>query len=199
MTDLADRRNLMTQTKQGIAPTSESQSGHDALEEAVRNLDRMNFWINNCDTKLAAIVAFHGLLLAGMIVAAATVRGAIVGLGNLGWLLGIPLAAYGALAFLSLLRCAIGLTPDIKPRRTDKYKGAELLFFGAVASSKLEDYVEAFGALSTEERLRGYCHQIHTNASIAQVKFRHAAVAVSLAQWVLLFWSIIIIVSYCLK
>ncbi|MED4130167.1 hypothetical protein [Shouchella miscanthi] len=40
-------------------------SDSEVKEEAVQALDRINFWISNCDTKISFSLAFAGILLAG--------------------------------------------------------------------------------------------------------------------------------------
>ncbi|RDY70859.1 hypothetical protein DXT76_10770 [Halobacillus trueperi] len=163
----------------------ERRSGEESAfdkEEISKTLDRVNYWISNCDTKISFALAFAGVLLA-VFFTSNVINDSLEGLldllktydtktaiafTNVTLLVGFFICLVTALVFFML-----GLKGSVNSYNY-KQEGLttnSLLFFGTIKSTEFKRYKEAVESSSPLELRNDYLSQIHINSTICQRKF----------------------------
>lgn len=183
----------------------------DKREEAYRTLDRINFWISNCDSKASFILAFLGIFFPLVLTNQVTidsVKSAVHTVNNLTISSGIVLLLSTVLLILMIYLLCEGLFYIINSLKasinTDTFshnKGlskVSIYFFGSIASRGFMEFVERIDKVSEEEVLNDLHSQVYINSCICNKKFIYYNKAVSStrkALVVFLFLVLIYVVS----
>lgn len=156
-------------------------------DEASSTLDRINFWISNCDTKISFSLAFSGILLGGFF-SSSIISGSLntfvtkmINIENApkGW--NMVLLGGTTLVFLAFIICMIvavtylfrGLKGSID---TSVYQQPGLvtdskIFFGTIANQPFQTFQQKATTNSQSDKLNDYLSQIYINSKICQRKF----------------------------
>lgn len=157
------------------------------IDEATKTLERVNFWINNCDTKISFSLAFAGILLGGFfssIIITGSLNKLIEKVMNMDafneyWEIKILEGSILVLiAFLICLISAISFLFNAKKGSIDPsiYKQSELttnstLFFGTIANEQFQAFKQKATTLSQTDLHNDYLSQVYINSKICQRKF----------------------------
>ncbi|PGK52567.1 hypothetical protein CN918_29850 [Priestia megaterium] len=151
-------------------------------------LDRINFWISNCDTKISFSLAFAGILLGGFF-SSSIITGSlnkvikkIIHIDSIHeyWQTRlIELTTLVLLAFIVLMAISItylfrGLKGSIN---SDVYQQAGLttdsnVFFGSIANQSYQSFKQKVTIASNEDNLNDYLSQVYINSKVCQKKFQ---------------------------
>jgi len=131
---------------------------NDTIIKAEKTHETLLFWFARHDVRVALLTS----LSLGMLGVLANASASIT---NWMWCQGLFFGLAALLLLLSLLLIYCSQYP-----KTKAYNSS-LIFFGAIAASKANDYVVAFKAITEEQYLADLLSQIHTNSSILAVKF----------------------------
>lgn len=148
------------------------------------NLSRLLGWIQAADSRVGLILP----LTTGML----GVIAAVVPKDMCAWTF-VPIFSAGIASFLlvlSLVFIALASFP--------RTKGPEesMIFFGGIASVKLEKYDEKMKALSSEEYISDLIAQCHRNAQIAERKYHWVKRSITCIFVSLLPWTAAIFMLY---
>ncbi|MCM3444742.1 Pycsar system effector family protein [Metabacillus halosaccharovorans] len=158
-----------------------------SIEEASKTLERVNFWINNCDTKISFSLAFAGILLGGFF-SSSIITGSLNKLINK--MLNIDalkeyweiklleVSILVLIAFVVCLICAIIYLFRAKKGTIDPsiYEQSELttnsiLFFGTIANQQFQAFKQKATTVSQADLQNDYLSQVYINSKICQRKF----------------------------
>lgn len=165
----------------------ERLSPESLKEESLKTLDRINFWISNCDTKISFSLAFAGILLGGFF-SSGIITGslsklidkltAIDSLTHHWEMRLVELTSLVLLAFILLMVVTItylfrGIKGTIDP---DVYKQSKLttdskLFFGTIQNQQFDAFQEKALNLKPSDVLNDTLSQVYINSKICQRKF----------------------------
>ncbi|MDX1260840.1 hypothetical protein [Exiguobacterium sp. K1] len=177
-------------TTQTLEPKTSSPLDNDQKkQEAIRTLERINFWIGNCDTKISFALAFSGILI-GAFFASSIINGSLSklvdGLFNLSSMarLGdtqmpliiitvVVLAFFVLFMIRSIYNLFLGIKGDIN---ASNYRQPGLitnsnLFFGTIDKRSFNEFKNSFEAQTSEQVLDDFLSQIYINSKRCQQKF----------------------------
>lgn len=167
--------------------SNSNNNGGFEIEEASKTLERVNFWINNCDTKISFSLAFAGLLLGGFF-SSSIITGSlsrliekITNIDALKEYWEIKLLEGSILvliAFVLCLICAVTFLFRAKKGSIDPsiYKQSGLttksiLFFGTIANEQYQDFKQQYTTITPADLQNDYLSQVYINSKICQRKF----------------------------
>lgn len=151
-------------------------------EVAKATLERINSWINNCDTKTGTVLALIGVILTlamtneGLSICYEIASKAIVVhtfyaiLYLIIWIASFVCLIYGLYRLISALFATIS---------NEKYKQAKLetdsrIFFGSIgATPTYQEYREKFTGMTIAEYTNDLLSQVYITSLIASKKFRN--------------------------
>ena len=175
-------------TNSDRAQQANDENTGQTYEDVITTLDRINFWISNCDTKISFSLAFAGILLGGFF-SSSIITGSlnkvikkIIHIDSIHhyWQTRlIELTALVLLAFIVLMAISItylfkGLKGSIN---SDVYQQAGLttnsnVFFGSIANQSYQSFKQKVTVASNEDNLNDYLSQVYINSKICQKKFQ---------------------------
>lgn len=191
--DVAEESTI-SQTESSTTQTSEPQTSsaldnEQRKEEAIRTLERVNFWIGNCDTKISFALAFSGILI-GAFFASSIINGSLsklvdglfnlksmARLGDIQMLLIIitvlALAFFVFFMIRSIYNLFMGIKGDID---ASNYEQPGLttnsnLFFGTIDKRSFNDFKNSFETQTSEQVLNDFLSQVYINSKRCQQKF----------------------------
>jgi hypothetical protein len=156
-------------------------------EEAVKTMERINFWIANCDTKISFALAFAGILIGGFFSSSIITSS----LDNLikkirvlkdvksKWeVLYIETTTLVLIVFILLIITSVcclvkGLKGSINPTayKQDKLTTDSYQFFGTIQSKVFTSFKDGFETQTQNKLQNDYLSQIYINSKICQRKF----------------------------
>lgn len=143
-------------------------------DDAYQTLELINSWINNVDTKVSFALAYVVVLIGFVFYNAGTVPVAIQSFLDankkyddiiLGAFLVVSLYGSSLISIIMFFIAMLGRTKNSSDR-------ASVLFFGAIASMKLNDYKSKIMNMNDKDIEKDLLEQIHTNSTICVKKFR---------------------------
>lgn len=191
--DVAEESTI-SQTESSTTQTSDPKTSSPLTndqrkEEAIRTLERINFWIGNCDTKISFALAFSGILI-GAFFASSIINGSLSklvdGLFNLKSMarLGdiqmpliiitvLVLAFFVFFMIRSIYNLFMGIKGDID---ASSYEQPGLitnsnLFFGTIDKRSFNEFKNSFEAQTSEQVLDDFLSQVYINSKRCQQKF----------------------------
>jgi len=189
---LADSTIFQTEsstTQTSELETSSPLANDQKKEEAVRTLERINFWIGNCDTKISFALAFSGILI-GAFFASSIINGSLTklvdGFFNLKSMvrLGdtqmpliiitvVVLACFVFFMIRSIYNLFMGIKGDIDE---SNYHQPGLitnsnLFFGTIGQHSFNEFKNSFETQTSEQVLDDFLSQVYINSKRCQQKF----------------------------
>lgn len=158
-------------------------------DDKYKNLDRVNFWVTNCDTKVSYLVTLQGIILtiiftsnyASRLVETLSYK---LTFANFGWqsffrfIEGVCLYAFIFLIVLSLYNAYSTLRARLDPKAF-KEPGLTLnsvLFFETIAKRKFSDFIsDQSGVTNVNSNSldNDIDSQVFINSKICQLKFKH--------------------------
>lgn len=167
--------------------TPSTLSHAERKEESIKTLERINFWIANCDTKISFSLAFAGILLGGFF-SSSIITGSLTKLieklikindiENHWEMRHIEFTTIVLIIFVILMVVSVtylfrGIKGSIDP---SVYQQAQLttnsnLFFGSIQSKSFGDFKDAIDAQTQEQLQNDYLSQTYINSKICQQKF----------------------------
>lgn len=159
-------------------------------DDKYKNLERVNFWITNVDTKVSYLLALQGIIIT--LVFTSGIRDTFINtmsyvfsFTNINWLSIVRfiegLSLY--IAFFLLLISLFNIYKTLKARLSSEVfdesglKTNSLMFFETIAKRKYVDFVNDQKNLSEEEINNQIDSQIFINSKICQTKFKHYNIA----------------------
>jgi len=162
-------------------------SQSEITEEAVKTLERINFWISNCDTKISFSLAFAGILLGGFFssgIITGSLSKLIKGLKEMDKstsylkvqyleITTVILVAFIILMIVSLTYLFRGKKGSINP---SVYKEADLtldstLFFGTIQTKSFVGFRNQMNEIEKGNLANDYLSQVYINSKICNRKF----------------------------
>lgn len=140
------------------------------LEASYKNLERVNFWIDNADRKAGTILTFNSVLM-GFLVTRGLDIADIFKQGDRKdlMLLSSLLLGYLVIVGLSVWRAVKVFVPSIKPR--ESYPS--LFFFATIASLDIDEFKSKMSNLDDNRILDELHSQTHINSGICTKKFKN--------------------------
>lgn len=147
----------------------------ERLNQARWTLERQLTWIAAADTKVGVVIALHVAMVSGL-------GAAYTGDADRSAWVNVMTFGYAVLVVWSVICAVMALWP-----RTDGPKSS-MVYFGCVAKSPCEQYVEDFKKRDEDHFLADLAEQAHRNAQIAQAKISHVGWAMKVAFIGAIFW-----------
>lgn len=162
-------------------------SKSEIKEEAVQTLERINFWISNCDTKISFSLAFAGILLGGFF-SSGIITGSLIklmkGLKEIDKdtpylriqyleITTVVLVVYIILVIVSLTYLFRGKKGSIDPsvyNESDLLKDSTL-FFGTIQNKSFIAFKNSMIGIKKDELVNDYLSQVYINSKICNRKF----------------------------
>lgn len=165
------------------------------IDANYKNLERVNNWISNSDTKAAVILTFNGILFSYLITKTPSVKEIILQrlLDLPSFFLYLIFCAYAVMVGMSIFHAFKVLNPDIKERLPS------LFFFGTIAEMELEDFKKKMKELNLESIQEELINQTYVNAKIAITKFTNLKHSVQYLFLSLGFWASSLIFIFVLS
>ena len=155
-------------------------------DDKYKNLERVNFWVTNADTKVSYLLALQGIIIT--LVFTSGIRDTFIktmsykfSFNNIDWLSIVRfiegLSLY--VAFFLILISIFNIYKTLKARLSSDVfneNGLEtnsLIFFETIANRKYVDFVNDQNNLSEGEINNQIDSQVFINSKICQTKFRH--------------------------
>ncbi|WP_066257592.1 Pycsar system effector family protein [Neobacillus drentensis] len=162
-------------------------SESEIKEEAVQTLERINFWISNCDTKISFSLAFAGILLGGFFssgIITGSLNKLMKGLKEIDKdtpylkiqyleITTVVLVVFIILMIVSLTYLFRGKKGSID---TGVYNEADLskdstLFFGTIQNKSFIAFKNSMIGIKKDELVNDYLSQVYINSKICNRKF----------------------------
>jgi hypothetical protein len=155
-------------------------------EDKYKNLERVNSWVSNCDSKVSYLLTLQGVVLT--ILFTSSYSSCVLStfsykfsLQSFGWASvfrfteGLFMYAFFVFIFLSLYNTYKTLKARLDPK---VYKESGLitnsfLFFDTNAKRTFKDFVEGQDKLTEKELFDDIDSQVFINSKICQIKFKH--------------------------
>ncbi|WP_175987084.1 hypothetical protein [Bacillus sp. Marseille-Q1617] len=157
-------------------------------EEVIETLDRINFWIGNCDTKVSFSLAFAGILLGGFF-SSSIITGSLnllikklirmYSINNYGEVGMVLLTSFVLAMFFFFM--ALTITYLFKALKgsidSSVYKQPGLTtdsisFFGTIAGQSFDSYKQKVMTATLLEKQNDLLSQVYINSKICQNKFK---------------------------
>lgn len=162
-------------------------SESEIKEEAVQTLERINFWISNCDTKISFSLAFAGILLGGFF-SSGIITGSLNKLMNglkeidkdTPYLKIQYLEITTVVLVVFIILMIVSLTYFFRGKKgsidTGVYNEADLskdstLFFGTIQNKSFIAFKNSMIGIKKDELVNNYLSQVYINSKICNKKF----------------------------
>ena len=162
-------------------------TNEEIKEKSSKTLERINFWIGNCDTKISFSLAFAGILLGGFF-SSSIITGSLSNLiekmiaiddftnhweARFIEITALILTVFVILMIISLSYLFRGIKGSIG---TSIYQQSQLttdskLFFGTIQNQAYANFKDNMTTLTEDELQNDYLSQIYINSKICQKKF----------------------------
>ncbi len=162
-------------------------SESEIKEEAVQTLERINFWISNCDTKISFSLAFAGILLGGFFssgIITGSLNKLMKGLKEIDkdtpYLRVQYLEITTVVLVVFIILMIVSLTYFFRGKKgsidTGVYNEADLskdstLFFGTIQNKSFIAFKNSMIGIKKGELVNDYLSQIYINSKICNRKF----------------------------
>lgn len=174
-----------------VSPTNTQEpailSTAEQKEESIKTLERINFWIANCDTKISFGLAFAGILIGGFF-SSSIITGSLEelvkklkGLKDVksGWeALYIETTTLVLIVFILLIITSVSYlflgikgSVDTTAYEQDKLTTDSYQFYGTIQSKAFAAFKDGFEAQTQNKLQNDYLSQIYINSKICQRKF----------------------------
>lgn len=153
-------------------------------DERFKSLDRIQFWISNCDTKASYLLAIQGIILTilftsqigKMFLQTINLRLTFLHINSnsiLNFFEGSIFYCMIIFFLLSFFKVYLTLIGRIDPSifKEAGLKTNNTLFFGSIANKKYNDFVNEQNELKNDKLTKHLDSQIYINAKISQTKF----------------------------
>lgn len=142
---------------------------------AENNLQRINDWIVNSDSKIGVIITFQVGIVAFFTTKGSEIKNIILTnqMEFLEWILYFSILAFIVFVTISIIYSLKALYPDIQIRKSSFF------FFGSIASQKIEDFKKEFATLSEKEILEEISDQVYINSTIAKAKMERIRISIT--------------------
>ncbi|MFK4006170.1 MULTISPECIES: Pycsar system effector family protein [Bacillus] len=162
-------------------------SESEIKEEAVQTLERINFWISNCDTKISFSLAFAGILLGGFFssgIITGSLNKLMKGLKEIDkdtpYLKIQYLEITTVVLVMFIILMIVSLTYLFRGKKgsidTGVYNEADLskdstLFFGTIQNKSFNTFKNSMIGIKKYELVNDYLSQVYINSKICNRKF----------------------------
>lgn len=162
-------------------------SESEIKEEAVQTLERINFWISNCDTKISFSLAFAGILLGGFFsssIITGSLKKLMKGLKEIDkdtpYLKIQYLEITTVVLVVFIIFIIVSLTYLFRGKKgsidTGVYNEADLskdstLFFGTIQNKSFIAFKNSVIGIKKDELVNDYLSQVYINSKICNRKF----------------------------
>lgn len=166
----------------------------EKIDANYKNLERVNNWISNSDTKAGMILTFNGILCTYLITKTPLVKEIILrrGFDLPSFFLYLTFCAYALLLGVSLYHAFRVISPDIKERISS------LFYFGTIAGMELKDFKKRMKELSQEDIEEELINQTYVNAKITITKFTNLKSSIRYLFLSLAFWALSLVFVFLL-
>lgn len=158
------------------------------LEESIRNLERANFWISNCDTKISFALAFAGILVGGFF-ASTIITDSLSDLVeklftinhiensmNVIYIIAttLILSAFVILSVVSVTYLFLAMKGKLHldKKEEEGLSSTSTIYFGAIQSKSFVDFKKDVYEQSKVSLTNDYLSQTYINSKRANTKFK---------------------------
>lgn len=157
-------------------------------EEVLKTLERINFWINNCDTKISFALAFAGVIIAGFFSSSIITNKLeklikeIFNIDSSTKIMEIVLLILSLLVIVIFITCMItAITTLFTALKgsvdTSKFREPELtedslIYFGSVANQPYQSFKHKAITNTGGQIYNDYLSQVYINSKVCQKKFK---------------------------
>lgn len=148
----------------------------EELDAAYRTLDRVLGSIQSADNKALIALTFQGAIVAGLILVADGLKGAVNHIGPFELAILFFLLAFFGCLCVSTLKLFQTISPRVVPPHSSEHV-SELFYWAGIANMKREDFQRRMRDLDSAQIHEAVTHITYINAHIASAKFtnlRHA-------------------------
>ncbi|MFP3727480.1 DUF5706 domain-containing protein [Priestia filamentosa] len=165
-----------------------SHTTEELTHDVVGTLDKINFWIGNCDTKVSFSLAFAGILLGGFFSSGIITKSLtnlikkVIHIDKIKGYWEIKLVEVTAIVLLAfIILMAFSITYLFRALKgsidTEVYKQHGLtttsaVFFESIANRPFQTFKEETENMSSSDIHNDYLSQIYINSKICQRKFK---------------------------
>lgn len=168
-----------------VEPPIEKLNADENLEESIRNLERVNYWISNCDTKISFALAFAGILVGGFF-ASSIITDSLTGLvkkllslNDIENNVNIPyvtittvaLSAFIILISISVTFLFLAMKGKLKSDKQEGLPSTSTIYFGVIQSKSFVEFKKSVYEQSKDALTTDYLSQTYINSKIANKKF----------------------------
>ncbi|MFZ3372772.1 MAG: hypothetical protein WA131_07105 [Desulfitobacteriaceae bacterium] len=179
-------------------------------EDSYKNLERVNFWIANCDTKASFILALIGIFLSAFM-SNDLINGSVKSLFNeiskfkpidIKVIFIFSIIVTSGVTIFFFVRCIFNLLKTLTGKidspipQEQNLSADSFLFFGSISSRGFDSYKNGWDNLSENEIVNDIDSQTYINSKICSLKFRNYNKAIgNIRLAVILFTTTIILLS----
>ncbi|AZR74071.1 hypothetical protein BBF96_12090 [Anoxybacter fermentans] len=180
-------------------------------DDSYRNLDRVNNWISNCDTKTSFILAFIGVF-AGILFTSNLISNIFTKIlkalselkleyiqGTLSIFSFLSLIFFIFFLSKGTIKLLNALTANINIFEDEDFVTNSNLFFGSISTKNFQDFRQEINQLSEEDLLKDIDSQTYINSIICTIKFKNYNAGIKNIKYSLLFFLILIILEFLNK
>lgn len=164
------------------------------IEANYKNLERVNNWISNSDTKAGVIVAFNGILFTYLIAKFPLIKvitsQRFLDMGSL--CLYLIFIVYFVMLMMSVFRAFRAINPNIKE------KIPSVFFFYTISQMDLDKFNKKMRELTTESIEEELINQTFVNSKIAATKFINLKDSLKYLFISMVFWALSLIFTFIL-
>jgi hypothetical protein len=158
-------------------------------DDKYKNLDRVNFWVTNCDSKVSYLLTLQGIILTIIFTSSYAERLIVtfsysLTFNNFSWMSffrfieGVSLYAFIVLILLSLYNAYSTLRARLDPKifQESGLVTNSVLFFETIANRKFADFQtdqQATTNINANTLDNDIDSQVFINSKICQLKFKH--------------------------
>jgi hypothetical protein len=157
-------------------------------EEVLKTLERINFWINNCDTKISFALAFAGVIIAGFFSSSIITNKLeklikeIFNIDSSTKIMEIVLLILSLLVIVIFITCMITAittlfialkgSVDTSKFREPELTENSLIYFGSVANQPFQSFKHKAVTNTGGQIYNDYLSQVYINSKVCEKKFK---------------------------
>jgi hypothetical protein len=177
-------------------------------EDAYKNLERVNYWLGNGDSKISFALAFIGILIGILFTSEEIteyVQNSISTIGSFSLkdfkmilsiifiLVFIAMFYFTVKGVIYLLR-GLKASFDIEKYKQDKVVLDSKLFWAAISSKKFKDFHSNLSKLSDDELIKDINSQTYINSVICTKKYRNYNIGITNIKWAIILFVVLKII-----
>jgi len=154
-------------------------------EDKYKNLDRVNYWISNCDSKVSYLLTLEGIILT--IIFTSNYSKCLIDTFSYEFtslnkdsffrlLESLTLYVFSAMIIISLYNAYLTLRPRLNPKvfKEAGLSTKSVLFFESIANRTFAEFIATQQSYNSTNKLeKDIDSQVFINSKICQLKFKH--------------------------